>query len=94
MAFSDFDLKRRRERFGLTTDEGRDLFSGTPALDVPARLREFLDEWAPAALAMNTEKARSGRCLYHRTLSLDGKVVRLAWATPSALVVFSVSLGL
>ena len=36
MAFSDFDLKTVRERFGLTTDEGQDLFSGTPALDVPA----------------------------------------------------------
>lgn len=59
MAFSDFDLKTARERFGLTTDEGQDLFSGRPALDVPGRLREILDEWAPAALAMNTEKARS-----------------------------------
>jgi hypothetical protein len=59
MAFSDFDLKTARERFGLTTDEGQDLFSGTLALDVPGLLREILDEWAPAALAMNTEKARS-----------------------------------
>ena len=59
MAFSDFDLKTARERFGLTTDEGQDLYSGTPALDVPGLLREILDTWAPAALAMNTEKARS-----------------------------------
>ncbi len=59
MAFSDFDLKTACERFGLTTDEGQDVYAGTPALDVPARLREILDEWAPAALAMNTEKARS-----------------------------------
>jgi hypothetical protein len=59
MAFSDFDLKTARERFGLTTDERQDLFSATPALDVPGRLRETLDEWAPVALAMNTEKARS-----------------------------------
>jgi len=59
MSFSDFDLKTARERFGLTTDEGQDLFSGTPALDVPGLLHEILDTWAPAALAMNTEKARS-----------------------------------
>ena len=59
MAFSDFDLKTACERFGLTTDEGQDVYAGTQALDVPARLREILDEWAPAALAMNTEKARS-----------------------------------
>jgi hypothetical protein len=59
MAFSDFDLRTASERFSLTTDERQDLFSATPAVDVPARLREFLDAWAPAALAMNTEKARS-----------------------------------
>jgi hypothetical protein len=59
MAFSDFDLKTARERFGLTTDEGQDLFSGMPTLDVPDLLREILDRWAPAALAMNIEKARS-----------------------------------
>src|SRR3954454_17860021 len=59
MAFSDFDLKTARERFSLTIDERRDLFSAVPALEVPIRLRQILDEWAPAALAMNTEKARS-----------------------------------
>jgi len=59
MAFSDFDLKAAREKFGLDTEEGRDLFSTTPALEVPGHLRQLLDEWAPVALAMNTEKARS-----------------------------------
>ena len=59
MAFSDFDLKMARERFGLNIDERQDLFSAVSALEVPSRLRELLDEWAPAALAMNTEKARS-----------------------------------
>jgi len=59
MAFSDFDLKTARERFGLTIDESRDLFSAVPALEVSHHLRKILDEWAPAALAMNTEKARS-----------------------------------
>src|SRR5438132_1599696 len=59
MAFSDFDLRATRERFGLTVDERGDHFSTVPALAVPARLQEVLDAWAPAAVAMNTEKARS-----------------------------------
>jgi hypothetical protein len=59
MAYSDFDLKTVRERFGLTIDESRDLFPGVSAVEVSSRLREILDKWAPAALAMNTEKARS-----------------------------------
>jgi hypothetical protein len=59
MAYSDFDLRTARERLGLTLREDLDLFAATPILEVPAGLRDFLDEWAPAALAMNTEKARS-----------------------------------
>ena len=59
MAFSDFNLKTVRERFGLTIDERQDLFSRVASEEVPTRLREMLDEWAPAALAMNTEKAKS-----------------------------------
>lgn len=59
MAFSDFDLKMACERFGLKTDERQDLFSSVSALKIPSRLGEFLDVWAPAALTMNTEKARS-----------------------------------
>jgi hypothetical protein len=59
MAFSDFDLKTACERFSLRLEEHQDLFSAIPPLDVPPALREVLDEWAPAALAMNTEKARS-----------------------------------
>ena len=59
MAFSDFDLQTACERFELTVDESGDLFSAVKPLDVPAPLRETLDVWAPMALAMNTEKARS-----------------------------------
>jgi len=59
MAFSDFDLRTTRDRFGLTVDERRDLFTTVPPLEVPVRLQETLDAWAPAAVAMNTEKARS-----------------------------------
>ena len=59
MAFGDFDLRTACERFGLVVDERTDLFAATPPAEVPATLREALDLWAPAALAMNTEKARS-----------------------------------
>ncbi len=59
MSFSDFDLKTACERFQLRSEQRQDLFSTITALEVPPRLREILDEWAPAALAMNTEKARS-----------------------------------
>src|SRR5262245_49280553 len=59
MAFSDFDLKTARERFGLTIDERSDLFAAVPVVAIPDRLRQTLGKWASAALAMNTEKARS-----------------------------------
>ena len=59
MAFSDFDLKTTRTQFGLTIDEQRDLFVNVQQVTVPERLREILAEWAPVALATNTEKARS-----------------------------------
>lgn len=59
MPFAEFDLRTACKRFGLKTDERRDLFSSVPELEVPAQLRETLDEWAPTALAINTEKARS-----------------------------------
>lgn len=59
MAFSDFDLKTVCERFTLRLEESRDLYSLVAPLEPPPHLREILDEWAPAAVAMNTEKARS-----------------------------------
>src|SRR5947209_5904984 len=59
MPFADFDLPTVQERFGLTLVEDVDLFSATPVVEPDEWLRHTLDEWAPAALAMNTEKARS-----------------------------------
>jgi hypothetical protein len=59
MAYSDFDLRQARERFGLSLEEGQDLFVAAPEAAISPPLRALLDEWAPAALAMNTEKARS-----------------------------------
>src|SRR5438045_1349035 len=59
MAYSDFDLRAARERFGLTLVEDVDLFANTPAVEPGEWLRQTLEEWAPTALAINTEKARS-----------------------------------
>ena len=59
MAYSDFDLRTVREQYGLLLQEDTDLFATTHAVEVRDQLREVLEEWGPAALAMNTEKARS-----------------------------------
>lgn len=59
MAYSDFDLRAVRERFGFILREDLDLYAATPAVEVSRELREFLRVWSPAAMAMNTEKARS-----------------------------------
>jgi hypothetical protein len=59
MAYSDFDLRAVRERFGFTLREDLDLYAATPGVEVSRELREFLRVWSPAAMAMNTEKARS-----------------------------------
>lgn len=59
MAYSDFDLRTVREKFGLTFVEDADLFAPIAEIEPGEWLRRSLAEWAPAALAMNTEKARS-----------------------------------
>jgi hypothetical protein len=59
MAYRDFDLRSARERFALTLDETRHLFTQVPTVCPSAWLTDFLAEWAPIAQAHNTEKARS-----------------------------------
>ncbi len=59
MAYSDFDLRTARERFNLTLVENVDLFPNAPEMPPSEWLQQTLAQWAPAALAMNTEKARS-----------------------------------
>jgi hypothetical protein len=59
MSYSDFSLRTAREQFGLILREDIDLFKATPEVETSPQLRDFLKEWSPAALAMNTEKARS-----------------------------------
>src|SRR5262249_40062384 len=59
MAFADFTLESAIERFELTLPPRADLFAHVRALEIPPVLEEVLDRWAPQALEVNTDKARS-----------------------------------
>lgn len=59
MAYSDFTLDEAESRFGLRTDLAGDYFASTVPVTLTGRLRDTLDELAPLAIAISTEKARS-----------------------------------
>jgi len=59
MAFSDFDLRRALQAFALVEQRDLDLFAGVPPLEPSPFLRVWLDEFAPVAVGVNSEKARS-----------------------------------
>ncbi len=59
MSFSDFDLRRAVDTFGLQEDRDSDLFAAVEPLVPSAFVRVWLDEFAPVALGINSEKARS-----------------------------------
>src|SRR5438445_8264862 len=59
MAFSDFDLKTAVSKFALTEDRDTDLFVGVEPLEPSEFLRVWLEQFAPVALGVNSEKARS-----------------------------------
>jgi hypothetical protein len=59
MSFSDFDLKTAVHAFALSEERDTDLFAGVEALEPSAFLRVWLEQFAPVALGMNSEKARS-----------------------------------
>jgi hypothetical protein len=59
MSFSDFDLRRAVDTFGLQEDRDSDLFAGVEPLVPSEFVRVWLDEFAPVALGINSEKARS-----------------------------------
>ena len=59
MAYSDFDLARVRDAFGLTLDESRDLFTAIAPIAPSDMLRTILADYIPLATAIATEKARS-----------------------------------
>ena len=59
MAYGDFDLKTAVNTFGLTEDRDTDVFAVVEPLEPSEFLRVWLDEFAPVALGVNSEKARS-----------------------------------
>jgi hypothetical protein len=59
MAYADFDLKTAVQKFGLSEHRDTDLFAAVAPLEPSAFLRVWLDEFAPVALGVNSERARS-----------------------------------
>jgi hypothetical protein len=59
MAYNDFDLKTAYRTFGLVEDHNTNLFKNVETIEPNPYLAEWLAEFAPIALGMNTEKARS-----------------------------------
>jgi hypothetical protein len=59
MSFSDFSLRRAIETFGLQEDRDTDLFAAVEPLTPSEFVRVWLDEFAPVALGVNSERARS-----------------------------------
>lgn len=59
MAYGDFDLKTAVHQFGLTENQNTDLFAEVEPLEPSDFLRDWLNEFAPVALGVNSERARS-----------------------------------
>ncbi|MDX2100686.1 MAG: hypothetical protein SFW36_23140 [Leptolyngbyaceae cyanobacterium bins.59] len=59
MAYSDFNLAKVREAFGLVIHEPVDLFAKVSSLPPSDSLSQLIRENLPFATASNTEKARS-----------------------------------
>jgi hypothetical protein len=59
MSYSDFNLKKVKDDFGLNIIEDRDLFSKIPERPVSEYLSVTLNYNVPLAMAVGTEKARS-----------------------------------
>ncbi len=59
MAYSDFSLAKVRDRFELTLDESKDLFSAVVPIAPSEMLTVILADYIPLATAIATEKARS-----------------------------------
>lgn len=59
MSYSDFSLSEATRRFGLSVSDDATLFPDTPDAVPSDFLRSVLAEFAPLALSLQTEKARS-----------------------------------
>ncbi len=59
MAYAEFDLKTVVQKFGLSEDDKTDLIKDIEPIEPSDFLRIWLDQFAPVALGVNSEKARS-----------------------------------
>jgi hypothetical protein len=59
MAYNDFTLEMLIDQFDLEVQEQSDLFADLPPVPISDLLRQSLQEYAPFALEIGTEKARS-----------------------------------
>ncbi len=59
MSYADYDLRTAVQTFGLTEGRDTDIFAAVGPLEPSEFLRVWLDEFAPLALGVNTERARS-----------------------------------
>ncbi|MDJ0801076.1 MAG: hypothetical protein QNJ51_30435 [Calothrix sp. MO_167.B12] len=59
MSYSQFDIEKVQEDFGITIREPVGIFATTPGIDCSEYLKETLRFNAPIALAINSEKSRS-----------------------------------
>ncbi|OYQ63630.1 hypothetical protein B9G53_16110 [Pseudanabaena sp. SR411] len=59
MSYSEFTLESVQTAFDLTITERANLLDDSPLAEASEFLNQLLKEFAPLALAMNTEKARS-----------------------------------
>ncbi|HJT79273.1 MAG TPA: hypothetical protein VJ739_18905, partial [Gemmataceae bacterium] len=59
MAYSDFDLRTAVQTFSLVEVRDTDVFAAVEPVEPSEFLRVWLDKFAPVALGVNSEKARS-----------------------------------
>ena len=59
MAYNDFTLEALKQQFCLRTDAKGDDFARVAPATLSDWLRDYLYTYAPVALAISTEKARS-----------------------------------
>jgi hypothetical protein len=59
MAYSDFDLRTALQKFSLTEERDTDLFATVEPIEPGDFLKVWLDKFAPVAIGINTERARS-----------------------------------
>ena len=60
MAYSDFTLSKFKKDFNIHIHEEMDLFINVEPIQISEKLKSTLEETTELALAINTEKARSG----------------------------------